>query len=297
MGAIPAGAYAALLSGLVVLGVSAILVRAANAPGPVSGFYRMAIGWLVLTGIVAARRSRLRFSREGLLWSALAGVLIGIDMAFWTTGIMLSGPTTPTLLGNTTPVWVGLAVMALYKEKHPPKFWVGVLIALSGAAVVVGGDALLDGGFNLGALLGLVSALFYSSFFLAIQRARRHTDALTALWVYTFSCGLVLLLVALAFGQPLTGYSGQTLLIFLAMGIVIQVAAWLLITYAQGHIPAAVVSPTMLGQPVLTAIFAVPLLGERLNWVDLIGGAAVLGGVLLVHFSKEKKTAKLEAVR
>ena len=47
----------------------------------------------------------------------------------------------------------------------------------------------------------------------------------------------------------------------------------------------------------LTAIFAVPLLGERLNLVDLIGGAAVLGGVLLVHFSKQKKTAKLEAVK
>ena len=49
------------------------------------------------------------------------------------------------------------------------------------------------------------------------------------------------------------------------------------------------VSPTLLGQPVLTAIFAVPLLGERLDLIDVLGGLAVLGGVLLVHFSKQNK--------
>lgn len=282
-------AYLALGVGLLILGISANLIRMAGAPGPVSGFYRMAIGFLTLSGLMLVRRKRLRFNRTGLIWASLAGVAIGIDMTMWTTGIMLSGPTMPTLLGNTTPLWVGLAVMLIDKEKHPALFWVGLAVTLGGAFAVVGRDALVEGSLDLGALLGLISAMFYSAFFLITQRARLHTDALTTLWVTSFFAALVMLSAGLVFKQPLTGYSLRTYLLFAIMGVVIQVVAWLLITFAQGHIPASVVAPTMLGQPVLTAIFAVPLVGETLDKSDLLGGAIVLAGVFLVHFSKQKK--------
>jgi drug/metabolite transporter (DMT)-like permease len=282
-------AYIALGVGLLILGISANLIRMAGAPGPVSGFYRMAIGFLTLSGLIVTRRKRLRFNRAGLIWAALAGLAIGIDMTMWTTGIMLSGPTMPTLLGNTTPLWVGLAVMVIDNEKHPTLFWVGLAVTLGGAVSVVGRDALVKGSLDLGAFLGLISAMFYSAFFLLTQRARRHTDALTTLWVTSFFAALVTLGAALIFNQPLTGYSLRTYLIFAIMGVVIQVVAWLLITFSQGHIPASVVAPTLLGQPVLTAIFAVPLVGETLDKSDLVGGAIVLVGVFLVHFSKQKK--------
>lgn len=284
----PVPAYLALVGGLLIIGLSAILIRAANAPGPVTGFYRMAIGFVILTGMVTLRRKQPRFTRQGLYLSALAGLALGIDMTFWTTGIMLAGPTKPTLLGNTTPLWVGLATMLIYKEKHPPQFWVGLIVALSGAAFIVGSDMIFEDSLDVGTLLGMVSAVFYSAYFMIMQRARSSTDALTSLWVITFFTGVVCLLASLLLGHPLSGFDQRTILIFFTTGILIQVIAWLLITYAQGHIPASVVSPTLLGQPVLTAIFAVPLLGERLDKIDYLGGVAVLGGVLLVHFSKQK---------
>ncbi len=285
----PIQAYFGLGIGLLFLGVSPILIKAAGAPGPVSGMYRMLIGFVVLTGMMLLRRKKLRYNRKGLIWAMLAGIMIGFDMTFWSTGIMMAGPTLPTLLGNTTPLWVGLAVMVIYKERHPRLFWVGLLIALTGAVVILGSDAVFNGGLNIGASLGLVSAVFYSAYFMLLQRARESADALTSLWVVSFFGGVVQMGTSLVLGHPLTGYSPNTYLIFLMMGVVIQVVAWLLVTYAQGYVPASVVSPTLLGQPVLTAIFAVPLLGDRLDLFDLVGGAAVLGGVLLVHFSKQRK--------
>jgi drug/metabolite transporter (DMT)-like permease len=285
----PVRAYLSLGTGLLILGVSAILIRVADAPGPVSGMYRMLIGWVVLSGMILLRRKKLRYTRKGLIWAAMAGIAIGFDMTFWSTGIMMAGPTLPTLLGNTTPLWVGLAVMVIYKEKHPRMFWVGLLIALGGAVVILGSAALFEGALNIGAMLGLISAVFYSAYFMILQRARDFTDSLTSLWLVSFFGGMVQLGASLVLGHPLTGYSTKTYLIFLVMGVVIQVLAWLLVTYAQGHIPASVVAPTLLGQPVLTAIFAVPILGERLELIDILGGMAVLGGVLLVHFSKQNK--------
>ncbi len=73
---------------------------------------------------------------------------------------------------------------------------------------------------------------------------------------------------------------------FLALALVTQVGGYLAVVYAIGHLPAAVVSPTMLGQPLVTALLAIPLLGESLNWTQIVGGGIMIAGVGLVHRSR-----------
>jgi drug/metabolite transporter (DMT)-like permease len=138
-----------------------------------------------------------------------------------------------------------------------------------------------------GTLLGLGSAIFYGSYFLAGQRGREQLDPLSFLWVVSFVCSLVLLAAALVLDQPLTGYSIGTYLTFLAMGVLIQVIGWWLVSNAQGNLPASVVAPTMLGQPIITGLLAVPLLGETFTLNKIIGGITVIIGVFLVHQSKQ----------
>jgi drug/metabolite transporter (DMT)-like permease len=43
----------------------------------------------------------------------------------------------------------------------------------------------------------------------------------------------------------------------------------------------------MLGQPVITALLAGPLLGEKLVLTQILGGTAVLVGVYAVHRSRQ----------
>jgi drug/metabolite transporter (DMT)-like permease len=281
-------AYLALGLGVLILGMSAIFVALAGAPGPVSGFYRMALGWLMLTLIAAVRKKPARVSPAGLGWGALAGTFFGLDLIFWTTGIMVASPTKTTLLGNTAPLWVGLGTMLLFKERHGAKFWVGLGVALAGSVLVVGPE--IFSGTDLGdsSLYGVASALFYGAFFLTAQHGRQQIDSLSFVRASSLASAVVLLLTALVLKQPLTGYSWQTFGWFLAMGVVVQATGWLIITYAQGHLPAAIVSPTLLGQPVLTALFSALLLGERFTLIEAFGGAAVLLGVLLVNLNRKE---------
>ena len=86
-------------------------------------------------------------------------------------------------------------------------------------------------------------------------------------------------------GRPITGYEARTYVYFLALGLVAQTMGWLTINYAQGYLPASIVAPTLLIQPVVTAIFAVVLLGEQLVAWQIAGGFLVLLGVYLVHRS------------
>jgi drug/metabolite transporter (DMT)-like permease len=91
------------------------------------------------------------------------------------------------------------------------------------------------------------------------------------------------------FRHPLRGYDSKTWVLFMVMGLLVQVLGWMLINYAQGHIPATIISPTLLAQPVITALFAAMLLGERFTPWYMGGGIMVILGVLLVHRSRSKK--------
>lgn len=274
--------YLSLAVGVLLLGISAPLVRAAQAPGPVSMFYRMLIGGLVLTpwGWSAARRVG---KGRAWRWSLLGGVLFGINLALWATGIMLSGATMPTLMGNTNPIWVGLGAYLLFHERQGPAFWSGLMLALLGAAVVLNADFQRTALIGLGTALGLVGAIFYGAYHLITQRGRQELEAIAYLWLSTWASVLVLGGLVAGMGYPLAPYPLRTWGAFLAMGVVIQAGAWWLINEAQGQLPASLVAPTLLLQPVLTAVISGALLGEQFTARHLLGGAMVLGGVYLIH--------------
>ncbi|RME07746.1 MAG: DMT family transporter [Anaerolineae bacterium] len=277
-------AYLALAGGLLSLGFSAIFVRGAEAPGTVTAFYRMALGAAFMAlPFTLHRHNRPAPRRRGILLAALAGAFFGADLTLWATGIVRSGATIPTLMANTAPLWVGLGAWLIFQERLSAGFWAGTVLALLGAGAVLGGDLRAGDIFQNGGSLGLGAAVFYGAYYLVAQRARDHLDTLTFFWISTATSALFLVIVNLLIGHPLVGYPRTTWLIFLASGSLVQIGGWLLINYAQGRLPAPLVSVTLLGQPVLTAVIAWPLFGETLNGAQTLGGAAVLAGVFWVH--------------
>jgi len=281
-------AYLALSIGVITLGFSAIFTRLAAAPGTIVSFYRMGIGTIALTIPFALRFQRRRkISRAGLLLAFLAGIFFALDLASWATGISIAGATIPTLLGNMAPVVVALGAWLIFKEKLNASFWFGLVLALVGVITVLNLD--FSQGFVLrpGSLFGLAAAFFYGVYFLITQKGRNELDALSFFWIATLSSAITLLLLSLVLGAPLTGYSSFTYLNFVALGLIVQGVGWLAINYAQGYLPASLVAPTLLSQPVLTAILAGPLLGERFTIMEWIGGAVVVLGIVIVHRSHQ----------
>jgi len=280
--------YTALGVGILSLGFSGIFVRWAHAPGVVTSFYRMAIA-VVLMALPFARRLRAAggIPAAGLRLALLGGLFFAGDVALWATGVVLGGATNPTLLANTAPLWVGLGALLIFRERLSAAFWAGLLLAMTGAAAVLGLDTLRATAFGLGSLLGLLAAIFYGGYFLVTQRGRETLDSMTYFWLAALSSSAVLLLLSLLLGLPLVGYDKRTYLNFLGLGVVTQTLGYLAITYAIGHVPASLVAPTLLGQPVVTALLAGPLLGERLSTGHIVGGIAVLAGVYIVHRSRQ----------
>jgi len=233
------------------------------------------------------KANKVSLSRRGLRFAVLGGLFFTGDLALWATGVVLSGATNPTLLANTAPLWVGLGALVLFRERLKAMFWMGLMLAMTGTIVILGLDSLRAVSFGVGTLLGLLAGLFYGGYFLITQRGRETLDSLSYFWPAAVSSTVGLLILCLALRQPFTGYPASAYLNFLALGLVSQVVGYLSINYALGHLPASIVAPTMLGQPIATAILAGPLLGEALSPWQVLGGLAVLAGVYVVHRSQQ----------
>jgi drug/metabolite transporter (DMT)-like permease len=61
------------------------------------------------------------------------------------------------------------------------------------------------------------------------------------------------------------------------------------LAYALGHLPASIVSPTMILQPVITTLLAIPLLGEIPSIWQGVGGIIALAGIYIVNQSHNRR--------
>jgi drug/metabolite transporter (DMT)-like permease len=280
--------YISLGCGVIALGFSALFVRWANAPGPVMGFYRLGLSSLVMFPFFVARRRKAgRINRAFLIFPILGGLFTALDHGFWNTAVNFTSAANATLLANTAPLWVALFAWLVWKEYLKREFWFGLILTLAGAAIVLGTDLVRGASLGIGDLLALGAGSFYAGYFLITQRGRVHWDTLSYIWIVSFVSAICLLLVSLGFGMPVTGYPLQSYMAFLGAALVAQVGGYLAVGYALGYLPASLVAPSLLGQPVVTALLAIPLLGETLGLGQIIGGLAVLTGIYLVHASRE----------
>lgn len=269
--------------GVLCIGTSAIFVKLASTPGSVSAFYRVFFAGMALFPFRLARKKQGIPSGKVLRLIALGGLVYAANLAVWNTAILLTSAAAATLLSNNSPLWVGLGAMLIFREKLSLKYWLGLLIALGGMAIIVGGNAFQEFQFNLGDLLAIVASILYAAFMLITQKARKQTDTLTLNTLTMFTSTIVLLPVVLAFGHPLSGFKAHTWMALLGLGLLPQFSGWLVINYAMGYLPAARISVILLGQPVVTAILGIILLGETLSPATTTGGIMVLIGIYLVN--------------
>jgi len=283
--------YIGLGIGILSLGMSAIFVRWANAPGPVTGFYRLFLSTIALTPFFL-RRSKIipTFNKKTIIFPILGGVLLALDLAFWSTSVFYTSAANSTLLGNTAPLWVSLGAWLIFREKLKGNFWFGLTLAMAGAALIVGSDFFIHPRLGSGVLMAVAAGVFYGGYYLATQQGREHFDSLSYVWLMGVFASISLALINLGLGHPLGGYSRETWMVFGATALVSQIIGYISISFAIGHLPASVVAPTMIGQPIMTTILAIPLLGEIPRPFQLLGGALALTGIYLVNRAYHQKS-------
>jgi drug/metabolite transporter (DMT)-like permease len=276
-------AYLALVAGIVCIAWSALFVRWTDIPGPASAFYRMLIPAVVLLPTFLFDREGTRLNARMLGIIAVGGLFFALDLALYNTAILKTSAANATLLGNNTPIVVGLLSWLIFRKRPKAAFWLGLSLALAGIVVILWADLGKHTRFGVGDLMSLGAAACFAVYLLATERVRTTTSTLGFLRLAMISSTMALFLINILMGVSLRVPHGRTLWAVLGLGLVSQLGGYLALTYALGHLPATVTSASLLTQGPLTAVMAALLLGEPLTWAQILGGALVLSGVALAH--------------
>jgi drug/metabolite transporter (DMT)-like permease len=284
-------AYAALLAAVLGISWSAIFIRWAAVSGPSSAFYRVFIAALVLVPLwmwSLAARSHRPLRQRGLraAWLAvLGGAFFGLDLALYNTAVLQTTATEATLFGNNAPFFVGLGTWLLFKRRPRRAYWIGLaLAALGGATVMITGTSRgANAGHLAGNVLALTASMLFAAYLLTTEHVRGVLDTLSFSTLAIAGSVVTLLIVCLILDVPLGGFSRSTWAALLGLGLISQLAAYFALVYALGHLPATLTSVGLLAQVPLTALLAVPLLGEPLHATQVVGAALVLVGIYIVN--------------
>jgi drug/metabolite transporter (DMT)-like permease len=277
-------AYIALGIGILSLSFSAMFIRWADAPGPITAFYRLFFSVFILLPFFLPKiKSNPSIRSRSVIFPLLSGLFTACDLGLWTSALSYTTASNATLLGNTSPLWVALGTWLILKQKLSPAFWRGLTFALLGAALIMGTDFILHPRFGIGDAMATFTGFFYGGYFLFTEKSRTQFDPVSHIWLVGIGASISLFVINMALGYSLTGYDRNTWLVFLVTTLVSQIIGYMSLAYALGHLPASVVSPTMILQPVVTTLLAIPLLGEIPSIWQGIGGVIALIGIFIVN--------------
>lgn len=270
-----------------VLGVStaAILIRLADAHPFALSFWRCSLAALALAPFALhARRTTPPLDRAQRRQLVASGFFLAVHFALFISALQYTTVASAVVLVTMSPLFVGLGSGLFLKEPTTRRTWIGIALATAGAIVI--GLADIDsagGGANplLGDALAFCGAAAIAAHRLLGRAARRQLSVT----VYAASsygiAALVLLPVCLLAGAGLTGYSTGTWAAILGLVVGPQLLGHTVFNALLSTLTAAVVSVTILAEPIGATILAALILGELPAPGFWAGVPLILGGVYL----------------
>jgi drug/metabolite transporter (DMT)-like permease len=274
-----------LLMAVAVLGVSfsGPLVTLVTASFLAIAFWRNAFGAATLLPVLLTReRATLSGLRpRDLRSSAVAGLFLAAHFAAWLPSLSMTTVAASTALVTTTPIWTALAARVT-GVRLPAAVWWGLALAVLGAALIAGVDVSVSLEALAGDGLALLGALCAGGYVLAGARARQRLTT-SAYGVVCYStCAVVVAVVAVAVGDPLTGFSARDWWLLVAITVAAQLLGHTLLNLVLSSVGPTVVSLAVLLEVPGALIVALILLGQAPPLLALPGMAAVVAGVALV---------------
>ena len=278
-------ALGALLVGAACIALSPIFVRLSEAGPTATAFWRVALAVPLFWLLYFFKRgpATRRYSGKWPLLLA-AGFAFAGDLGFWHASVQLTSVANSTLLANLASIFVTLAAWIFLQQKPTRLFLTGLGAALTGVMLLVHASLGFSSTGLVGDALGVLTAMFYAGYILAVKALRDRGETTLHLMAVTSTItALFLFPVALATGETMLPASAFGWWILIGLALISHAAGQGLIAYALAHLRAAFSSVSLLLQPVMAALFAWLLLSEALVPLQILGGLIVLAGIYLAR--------------
>jgi drug/metabolite transporter (DMT)-like permease len=267
--------------GVAAISTSPILLRVAHLPALALAFWRCLAGAALLAPFALRRRGRL--GRDAWIRLLAAGGFLAFHFALWNASLSFTTIASSTTLVSCSPLFVGLGARLL-GEAPGRRGWLGIVLAVAGAAIIGLGDAAAVG-LGMRALLGdalaFAGAAMIAGYLLLGRVARRRLPLATYATVVYGVAAAVLLPACLLTGAALGGYPARSWLAVAGVVAGPQLLGHTVFNGLLARVRASVVAVVTLTEPVGATLLAWLLFREAPATGFWFGAPLVLAGVWL----------------
>lgn len=256
---------------------------------------RSAVALAVLSALFLAQGKRLALPRATWPWQLAVGALIALQSLMLYSAVARIPVVVALLLMNTFPIQLALLTWALGGPRPTLRAALIMAVILAGLVVVLDVPAWLADPeamgpdwrsgvvFGLIAAAGLAGALWITEHHLAAvgSTLRSLLTMLTVLVAMLLAGALSLVPGGMALPASATGWTG------LAALAVLYSVAFSVLFISVPRLDMARNAPVMNVEPVASLALGYLVLGQMLSAVQLLGGAIVLGGIVVLSLSRQ----------
>ena len=248
-------------------------------------FYRVSFTTILLLPLARGSGEELsRYSRKDVVAAILAGLALAVHVGAWFESVDRTTIAASVTLVQTQPIFVALGAAFLLDERVTRRVVVGISLAMAGI-VTISAEGLL-GMANapaplLGNALAVLGAVTGAAYWLSGRSIRQRVSVVPYVLVVYSVAAVGLFASVLAQGQSLVGYPAHEWLLFLGMAVGPGILGHTLINWALEHVESSVVSVSLVGEPLGSAVLAALLFAELPGGLTVVGGVVVIVGIVV----------------
>lgn len=272
-----------IVVGVLGISLSSIFVKYAQAPSAVTAAYRLLWTVLLLTPVVLGKpnvRREMKCAPPKLVWlSIFSGLFLAVHFVLWFESLQHTSVASSTTIVCTEVIWVCFGFCLFLKGKLSGKAIAAIGVTLLGSALIALSDS-GSGASLYGDVLALLAAVAVAAYTLIgrVVREKLSTTVYTYM-VYT-ACAAVLVVTCLVQGYSLFAYGWSAVIVGLLLAVCSTILGHSIFSWCLKYFSPSFVSASKLCEPVVAAVMAGFLFGELPGWLQILGGALILGGVL-----------------
>ncbi len=258
------------------------------AYGTIRYFAAISLFW-----VFTYRRERsFRVAREDVPLVLLAALWIFANQVCFVYGVKLAHASTVALLLGATPVFIGVITVVLRLEQLARSFWVGALVTFAGVGLVA---AAAQGGLGSslgGDLIAIATSFTWAAYTVSIAPLmRRYSPYRISAVVLAIGWVPLAALASVQLGHESFSFGWK---VWLGFGY--AVVGPLFLTNILWFTAIDRVGPSRASlfgnlQPFFAVLFAIGLLGETLQPLEIAGGVLIFAGIAYERWRRTRAPA------
>jgi drug/metabolite transporter (DMT)-like permease len=256
---------------------------------------RYACAALLFAGITFALEGSLRIGRRDLPIIVFCTAVLFANQLSFVYALRFTTATTVALIFGTLPIFTALFARGSGVEHLPVRFWIAAGLSFAGVALVALGSGGSVSANLKGDVLALLGSATWAAYSVAIGPLMRRYSPFRLSAVFLLAVTVALLVA----GSRQLADQSFDFGALVWIGFAFAVLGPLVITNLLWFTAIDRVGPSRASlfanlQPFLAALIALALLSEPITTVQIVGGVAIAGGIVLASRQRPVRVAPAE---